>query len=95
MKKSKALELHNKWLEKIGVSMSKSVKRSPYKLPNLREDLRKMPPTSDTVGNGYSKRSNVYSGSSTIITGQGYNKGNYVVLSKEEAKDPATGKRRS
>jgi hypothetical protein len=33
--------------------------------------------------------------SSNYIVGQAYNKGGLVVLSKSEAADPATGKRRS
>ena len=43
---------------------------------------------------GRSVKRNSYSGSDSLIVGQAYNKGNYVVLSKEEAADPSTGKRR-
>lgn len=93
MKRSEALKQHNEWLKKMGVT-GKPVKRSPYSLPNLREGLRPMPPTSDKVGNGLAKSANSYTGSSDMIVGQAYNKGNYVVLSKAEAADPATGKRR-
>jgi hypothetical protein len=53
-----------------------------------------MPPTSDSVGNGYVKTTNAYSGSGSLVVGQAYNKGNYVVLSASDAADPATGKRR-
>ena len=77
----------------MGVS-SKRVSRSPYSIPNLREGLRTMPPTSDSVGNGYVKTTNAYSGSGSLVVGQAYNKGNYVVLSASDAADPATGKRR-
>lgn len=84
---------HEEWLKKMGYK-GKPAKRSPYKIPDLREGLRPMPPTSDSVGNGYAKKANSYSGSNNIIVGQAYNKGNYVVLTKEEAADPATGKRR-
>jgi hypothetical protein len=91
--KKQILQQHEEWLKKMGVK-GRSVKRSPYSLPNLREDLRPMPPTSDSVGNGFAKRSNTYSGSDSLVVGQAYNKGNYVVLSKEEAADPSTGKRR-
>jgi len=94
MKKlDKLKQEHEQWLKKMGYK-GKSVKSSPHKLPNLREGLRSMPPTSDSVGNGYAKKSNAYSGSGNLVVGQAYNKGNYVVLSKEEAADPATGKRR-
>ena len=93
--KQKIIDDHNAYLKKLGVNMTgKRVKRSPYSIPNLREGLRPMPPTSDVVGNGHAKKNNAYSGSGTLVVGQAYNKGNYVVLSKEEASDPATGKRR-
>lgn len=91
--KKKLLKEHEEWLKKMGVK-GKPIKRSPYSIPNLREGLATMPPLSNTVGNGYAKKSNSYSGSNAIIVGQAYNKGNYVVLTKEEASDPATGKRR-
>jgi hypothetical protein len=84
---------HEEWLKKMGVK-GKTVKRSPYNIPNLREGMRDMPPLSNSVGNGYAKAVNKYTGSSGIVVGQSYNKGNYVVLSKAEAEDPATGKRR-
>lgn len=93
MNKKKLLEQHEEWLKKMGVK-GKPVKTSPYKLPNLREGLTKQPPLSNSVGNGYVKKSNAYSGSDSLVVGQAYNKGNYVVLSKEDASDPATGKRR-
>jgi hypothetical protein len=91
--KKQALKNHEEWLKKMGVKR-RVVKGSPYALPNLREGLKTMPPLSNSVGNGYAKRINSYSGSDSIIVGQAYNKGNYVVLTKEEAADPATGKRR-
>jgi hypothetical protein len=94
MKQSKTLAEHNKWLEKMGIKTGKPVRRSPYTMPNLREGLKTMPATSDAIGNGFAKKANAYTGASNLITGQAYNKGNYVVLSKEEAADPATGKRR-
>lgn len=94
MKKADLLKQHNEWLKKMGVKVGKPIKRSPYNIPNLREGLRVTAPTSDSVGNGYAKKSNSYSGSDSLVVGQAYNKGNYVVLSKAEAADPATGKRR-
>ena len=91
--KKQLLKEHEEWLIKMGVK-AKHIRRSPYTIPNLMEGVRKMPPLSNCVGNGYAKVANSYSGDSSIIVGQAYNKGNYVVLSKEEAADPATGKRR-
>jgi hypothetical protein len=94
MKRAELLKQHEDWLKKMGVKVGKAVRRSPYSIPNLTADLRKTVPTSDSVGNGYAKKSNAYSGSDNLIVGQAYNKGNYVVLSKSDAADPATGKRR-
>jgi hypothetical protein len=94
MKKVDLLKQHEEWLKKMGVKVGKPVRRSPYNIPDLRVGLRNTVPTSDTVGNGYAKKANAYSGSDNLIVGQAYNKGNYVVLSKAEAADPATGKRR-
>ena len=47
----------------------------------------------DLVGNGFVRKTSTYTGSGITI-GQAYNKGNLVVLSKKEASDSATGKRR-
>lgn len=94
MKRAELLKQHEDWLKKMGVKVGKTVRRSPHSIPNLTADLRKTVPTSDNVGNGFAKKSNAYSGSDNLIVGQAYNKGNYVVLSKAEAADPATGKRR-
>lgn len=95
MKNLKAIEAHNKWLKTMGIKTGKPVKRSPYSIPNLREGLKPMPPTSDSVGNGFAKKANTYTGSNNLVCGQAYNKGNYVVLSVEDVKDPSTGKRRT
>jgi hypothetical protein len=67
-------------------------KKGIYERPDL--SIKKQVPTSDIVGNGYARSKPSYSGSSNICVGQAYNKGPYVVLSKSEAADPATGKRR-
>lgn len=91
--KKQILKQHEEWLKKMGVK-PRTVVRSPYSIPNLRDGLKDMPPLSNSVGNGFAKKNNTYSGNGTIIVGQAYNKGNYVVLTKEEASDPATGKRR-
>lgn len=92
MKKYTQLE-HEKWLAKMKIT-GKRVRTSPYSLPNLREGLKSLPPTSDAVGNGYKKAANSYTGDQQHIVGLAYNKGNFVVLSPAEASDPATGKRR-
>ena len=96
MNKAERLKQHNEWLRKMGVSTAKAKrpKTGIYSIPNYSADSKPMPPTSDTVGNGYAKKSNAYSGSGSLVVGQAYNKGNYVVLSKSEAADPTTGKRR-
>ena len=44
------------------------------------------------IGNGFVKTTSAISGD--YIVGHAYNKGNLVVLSKEDAKDESTGKRR-
>jgi hypothetical protein len=51
-------------------------------------------PTSDTVGNGYRKNPNAYTGEANMIIGQAYNKSGLQVLSSKDAADPSTGKRR-
>jgi len=92
-KKQQAINEHNKWLRSMGVSTAKPKKpRGIYDMPDLKVSSNIK--TSDTIGNGYAKRSNAYSGSSTICVGQAYNKGNLVVLSADDAKNPSTGKRR-
>jgi hypothetical protein len=93
-KKQKLLQDHNKWLASMGVSTHKprKPKKGIYTRPDLSVDF--VIPTSDTIGNGYARTSNIYSGSNDLCVGQAYNKGNYVVLSKSEASDPSTGKRR-
>lgn len=92
-KKERMLIEHNKWLRSMGVSTAKPKKpRGVYDKPDLK--VATTVKTSDTIGNGYAKKQNAYSGSGTICVGQAYNKGNYVVLTEAEAKDPATGKRR-
>ena len=93
-KKQKLLQDHNKWLASMGVSTRKP--RKPKKGIYTRTDLSVdyVIPTSNTIGNGYARANNTYSGSNDLCVGQAYNKGNYVVLSKSEAADPATGKRR-
>lgn len=93
-KKQRQLAEHNRWLASMGVSTRKprKPKKGIYKLPDL--SVQSSISTSDKLGNGYAKAKPKYSGSNNLCVGQAYNKGNYVVLSKSEAADPATGKRR-
>lgn len=62
-------------------------------------DHRKQYPSQNEIGVHYAKDSSYeqekLAVSSNYIIGQAYNKGGLVVLSKSEAADPATGKRRS
>jgi hypothetical protein len=62
-------------------------------------DHRKKYPSQNEIGVHYAKDSSYeqekLAVSSNYIIGQAYNKGGLVVLSKSEAADPATGKRRS
>ena len=61
-------------------------------------DHRKKYPSQNEIGVHYAKDSSYeqekLAVSSNYIIGQAYNKGGLVVLSKSEAADPATGKRR-
>lgn len=93
-KQQRALRDHNLWLQSMGIGGKKAKKpKGIYSMPDL--SVEKQHKTSDKLGNGYVKRQHKYSGEQSLCVGQAYNKGNYVVLSKEEAKDPATGKRRT
>lgn len=94
MKKAEKLAQHNRWLESMGVKTHKPCKprKGIYDIPDYSVD--KKVTTSDRVGNGIKKTVNSYSGSQNLCVGLLYNKGNYGVLSKAEANDPATGKRR-
>lgn len=62
-------------------------------------DHRQKYPSQNEIGVHYTKDSAYEQAklevSSNYIVGQAYNKGGLVVLSKSEAADPATGKRRS
>jgi len=64
-----AKEEHEKWLASMGYKGGKSLRgkygrrQGVHDLPNLREGLRAMPPTSDRVaGNGNKKESQKYTG---------------------------------
>ena len=96
MTKAEKLKQHNEWLRKMGVSTNKAKrpKTGIYSIPCYTSESYNKPLLSNSVGNGYVKKANNYSGSNNLVVGQAYNKGNYVVLSTAEAADPATGKRR-
>jgi len=64
----------------------------PYKLPRHNAVVVN---SSESVGNGSKKPNSVYTGTQKHHVGLLYNKGNYGVISAEDAKDPATGKRRT
>jgi hypothetical protein len=62
-------------------------------------DHRRQYPSQNEIGAHFTKDTNYERAklevSSNYIVGQAYNKGGLVVLSKSDAADPATGKRRS
>ena len=87
---------HQAWLKKHGIDNTKRVKKEFEPLVATKEPYRRevnLPPCSNNIG-GVAPRKEVpvYTGEYEI--GQAYNKGNLVVLSKEDAKDESTGKRR-
>ena len=88
-----ALKEHEKFLKKMGVS-SKPVAREPAPL-ELERQSKQLPEINiqDMDWSPCPKR-NAPSVSGDYIVGQAYNKGNYQVLSKNEAADESTGKRR-
>jgi len=87
-----ALSKHEKFLKKMGVSSNPIVREpSPLKLDGPTKQL----PTVDIKDMDwspcYKRTTNVVSGD--YVVGQAYNKGNYQVLSTQEAADKDTGKR--
>ena len=83
---------HEKFLKKMGVS-SKPVAKEPAPLKLERQS--KQLPEINIQDMDWSpcpkKKNNTVSGD--YVVGQAYNKGNYQVLSKQEAADKDTGKR--
>ena len=79
---------HEKWLRSMGIDKPWKPKSAP--LPLAR--AKKYRSVGDGIGNGFVKTTSTLSGD--YVIGQAYNKGNLVVLSKEDAKDESTGKRR-
>lgn len=51
-------------------------------------------PSNNAIGGSTAAPERFYANSSTITIGQAYNKGNLVVLTNDESRDPSTGKRR-
>ena len=88
-----SLKKHEKFLKKMGVS-SEPVAREPAPL-ELERQSKQLPEINiqDMDWSPCPKR-NAPSVSGDYIVGQAYNKGNYQVLSKNEAADESTGKRR-
>ena len=82
---------HEKWLKTMGIDKPWKPKRGPLKLAS-EKSRSTYESVGDGIGNGFVKTTSTLSGD--YIIGQAYNKGNLVVLSKEDAKDETTGKRR-
>lgn len=51
-------------------------------------------PSNNAIGGNTEPSKRFYANTPNITIGQAYNKGNLVVLTKEESNDPRTGKRR-
>ena len=75
----------------MGIDKPWKPKSEPLKLASEKKSER-YSSVGDGIGNGFVKTTSTLSGD--YIIGQAYNKGNLVVLSKEDAKDETTGKRR-
>ena len=81
---------HEKWLRSMGIDKPWKPKSEPLKISANRDERYQS--VGNGIGNGFVKTTSAISGD--YIVGQAYNKGNLVVLSKEDAKDESTGKRR-
>ena len=82
---------HEKWLRSMGIDKPWKPKKEKLNLAGANRDERYRS-VGNGIGNGFVKTTSTLSGE--YIVGQAYNKGNLVVLSKEDAKDESTGKRR-
>ena len=82
---------HEKWLRSMGIDKPWKPKKEKLNLAGANRDERYRS-VGDGIGNGFVKTTSAISGD--YVIGQAYNKGNLVVLSKEDAKDESTGKRR-
>ena len=81
---------HEKWLKSMGIDKPWKPKKEVLKLAAKKTERYQS--VGNGIGNGFVKTTSAISGD--YIVGQAYNKGNLVVLSKEDAKDESTGKRR-
>ena len=81
---------HEKWLRSMGIDKPWKPKKELLKKSAKKTERYRS--VGDGIGNGFVKTTSTLSGD--YIIGQAYNKGNLVVLSKEDAKDETTGKRR-
>ena len=89
----KSLKDHDKFLKKMGVPLNYvTPEPTPLKLEGGSNQLPQKK-IQDMDWSPCPKR-NAPSVSGDYIVGQAYNKGNYQVLSKNEAADESTGKRR-
>ena len=82
---------HEKWLRSMGIDKPWKPKSEPLHLARAKKSERYQS-VGNGIGNGFVKTTSTLSGD--YVIGQAYNKGNLVVLSKEDAKDETTGKRR-
>ena len=82
---------HEKWLRGMGIDKPWKPKSAPLPLARAKKSERYQS-VRNGIGNGFLKTTSTLSGD--YVIGQAYNKGNLVVLSKEDAKDESTGKRR-
>ena len=82
---------HEKWVRSMGIDKPWKPKKERLNLAGANRDERYRS-VGNGIGNGFVKTTSAISGD--YIVGQAYNKGNLVVLSKEDAKDESTGKRR-
>ena len=80
---------HEKWLRSMGID---NMKPKSEPLPLAAKKSERYQSVGNGIGNGFVKTTSTLSGD--YVIGQAYNKGNLVVLSKEDAKDETTGKRR-
>ena len=95
---------HDKWLRKMGITDNRSVAQ-PGSVSGLGPEGRKFesyhsdqPPLSNKIVPIEPKKTidteTKMRYSSRYVVGQAYNKGGIQVLSRNETKDPSTGKRR-
>ena len=82
---------HEKWLRSMGIDKPWKPKKERLAIPAAKKSERYQS-VGNGIGNGFVKTTSAISGD--YIIGQAYNKGNLVVLSKDDAKDESTGKRR-